>query len=164
MIAIAPARVGSNDAFPPRAEYVAARRVHVGAKSVWRNRAGIRTVIVGRETPTRAVTAPRFHISLPVRARLIPTVLDIDPFHGAHRSAGPIRREAQTGPRCAARCGTPDSQMAGKRRPRSHGAPGRADVPHPKGRAIFVASGVARACGARTAAQRAPAGRQKAPR
>ena len=39
---------------------------------------------------------------------LIPTVLDIDPFHGAHRPAGQARR--------AARCGTPDSEMAGKRR------------------------------------------------
>ncbi len=64
---------------------------------------------------------------------------------GAHRPAGQARR--------AARCRTPDSEMAGKRR----NAPGRADlpspaeagfaqadVPHPKGRALFVASGVAR--------------------
>ncbi len=66
----------------------------------------------------------------------IPTVLDIDPFHGAHRLAGQARR--------AARCGTPDSEIAGKRRPLAPRGTRRADVPHPKGRALLVASGVAR--------------------
>ncbi len=33
---------------------------------------------------------------------------------GAHRSAGPTGREAQTGPRRAASCGTPESETGGK--------------------------------------------------
>ncbi len=77
-------------------------------------------------------------------AALIPKVVDFDPFHGAHRPAGPTRREAQTGPRRAARCGTPDSQMAGTRRPRSHWAPGGPMCPTRRAAALFVASGVAR--------------------
>ncbi|MEE8506651.1 MAG: hypothetical protein V3S40_10600, partial [Kiloniellales bacterium] len=42
--------------------------------------------------------------------------------------------------RRAARCGTPPSQMAGKRR----NAPGGPICPTRKGRALFAASGVAR--------------------
>ncbi len=56
----------------------------------------------------------------------IPTALDIDPFHGAHRPAGQARH--------AARCGT-----SGKRRPLAPRGTRRADVSHPKGRALFVA-------------------------
>ena len=89
MITIAPARVGSNDVFLPRAEDMAARRVHVGAKSVRTNRAEIRAGLVGRETPTWAVNAPRFHILFSVRACLIPTVLDIDPKAYPVRSGSP---------------------------------------------------------------------------
>ena len=99
MIAIAPARVGSNDAFPLRVEYMAARRVHVGEKSVRTSCAGIRVGLVERDTPTWAVNAPR--------------------------------------------CGTPDSQMAGKRR----NAPDGPVCPTRKGRALFAASGVAQVCG-----------------
>ncbi len=39
--------------------------------------------------------------------------------------------------------------MAGKRRPIAPWAPGRADVPHPPGRAHFAARGVAPNCGVR---------------
>ncbi len=51
---------------------------------------------------------------------------------GANRPAGQAGR--------AARCGSPASQMAGKRR----NAPGGPMCPTREGRAIFVASGVAR--------------------
>ena len=110
-------------------------------------------------------------------------VVDIDPFHGAHRSARPIRREAQAGPRRAARCGTPTFSDGGQAppkiplgtRPRRCAPPEgpvcptrRAGVPHPKGRCAppegpvcptrragrFLPPAASRAaCGARTAAR-----------
>ncbi len=77
----------------------------------------------------------------------IPTVLDIDPFHGAHRSAGQARR--------AARCGT-----SGKRR----NAPGGPMCPTRRAGRFLSPAASRIACGAGTAAQRAPDWRQKSPR
>ncbi len=64
------------------------------------------------------------------RARVIPKIVDIDPFHGG-KSARPGRRGARR------EAGPPESQMAGKRRPIAPWAPGRADVPHPQGPGAF---------------------------
>jgi len=88
---------------------------------------------------------------------LIPTVLNIDPFHGS-----------QSARRAGAACGAmrgPRSQMAGKRRPRRLWAPGGPIGPTPSGPGAFCRQRRrASLAVSRTAAQRAPDWRQKSPR
>ncbi|MCZ6863327.1 MAG: hypothetical protein O7I42_24215, partial [Alphaproteobacteria bacterium] len=68
---------------------------------------------------------------------LIPKVIDIDPFHGGHsaRRAGAVR-----GAMCHPRI--PDG---GQAPPKSPWGTRRAEGPHPPGRALYAASGVAQA-------------------
>ena len=96
----------------------------------------------------------------------MPTILDVDSFHGrtSARARGVNGARDVNGAQRAAPCGTPESEIAGKRRPVTSGARDRADVPTRKGRAPFLPPAApVQACGVWTTAQRAPDWRQKLP-